>query len=269
MEALESGRVVQNLLAKANLPPENVCQILRESAGADGRMLMRMLNTLRTRAFLCLNNLVGSLGIDDLGGADRLFHTWTELGKLCLESGPAAAAEGAAGAELKESASSAMRAIVHKLAENENVESASAPFAAVTKEDLAKMLEFGASSEDPAVRTNVVNMAGNIGVMTVSSSGSEAAAEAVTQFLLEAAARDASLRVVGEALDKIFDMYAEDSTDALCEKVGVVGKLKQLRTGLKIKMQKQSKKGEDSSMMKQTKVNLARFIKYKAQRGID
>ena len=262
MEALESGRVVQNLLAKANLPPENVCQILRESAGADGRMLMRMLNTLRTRAFLCLNNLVGSLGIDDLGGADRLFHTWTELGKLCLESGPAAA-------ELKESASSAMRAIVHKLAENENVESASAPFAAVTKEDLAKMLEFGASSEDPAVRTNVVNMAGNIGVMTVSSSGSEAAAEAVTQFLLEAAARDASLRVVGEALDKIFDMYAEDSTDALCEKVGVVGKLKQLRTGLKIKMQKQSKKGEDSSMMKQTKVNLARFIKYKAQRGID
>ena len=86
MEALESGRVVQNLIAKANLPPENVCQILREGAGADGKMLLRMLNTLRTRAFLCLNNLVGSLGIDDLGGADRLFQTWTELGKLCLEA---------------------------------------------------------------------------------------------------------------------------------------------------------------------------------------
>ena len=255
VEALESGRVVQNLIAKANLPPENVCQILREGAGADGKMLMRMLNTLRTRAFLCLNNLVGSLGIDDLGGADRLFLTWTELGRLCLE------ADG--GAELKESASSAMRAIVHKLAESA---SGSAPFAAVTGEDLAKLLEFGAASGDSAVRTNVVNMAGNIGVMTAESGSG--AAESVTQFLLEAAARDTSLRVVGEALDKIFDMYAEDTTDALCKKAGVVGKLKQLRTGLKVKMQKQSK-GEDLSLMKQTKVNLARFIKYKAQRGID
>ena len=260
VEALESGRVVQNLLAKANLPPENVCQILMESTGGgDGKMLMRMLNTLRTRAFLCLNNLVGSLGVDDLGGVDRLFHTWTELGKLCLES------DGSA--ELKESASSAMRAIVHKLAECDSA-AASSPFAAVTKEDLAKLLEFGAASGDPAVRTNVVNMAGNIGVMTVECGESSEAAESVTQFLLEAAARDTSLRVVGEALDKIFDMYTEDSTDALCTKVGVVGKLKQLRTGLKVKMQKQSK-GEDLSLMKQTKANLVRFIKYKAQRGIN
>ena len=255
MESLERGGVVRNLLAKANMPPENVCQVLKESA--DGKMVMRMLNTLRTRAFLCLNNLVASLGIDDLGGADRLFHTWTELGKLCLESPPET------DAELKESASAAMRAIVHKLAES----GGERPFAAVTKDDLAKILEFGAASGDATVRTNVVDMAGSIGVMTVSLSESEAA-EAVAHFLLEAAARDASLRVVGEALDKIFDMFAEDSTDALCKKVGVVRKLKQMRTGFKIKMQKQGK-GEDISMMKQTKVNLARFIKYKAQRGID
>ena len=165
-----------------------------------------------------------------------------------------------------ENMNSKVKIFLFWIASQAESESASAPFAAVTKEDLAKMLEFGAASDDSAVRTNFVNMAGNIGVMTASSESE--AAESVTVFLLEAAARDTSLRVVGEALDKIFDMYAEDSTDALCKKVGVVGKLKQLRTGLKIKMQKQSK-GEDISLMKQTKVNLVRFIKYKAQRGIE
>ena len=49
-------------------------------------------------------------------------------------------------------------------------------------------------------------------------------------LLVDAPTRDGPL--VGEALDKIFDMYAEDSTDALCKKVGVVARKAPIIRGL-------------------------------------
>ena len=44
-------------------------------------MLVRALKTLRLRSFLCLNNLVGGLGMDDLGGATVVGQTWANLGR--------------------------------------------------------------------------------------------------------------------------------------------------------------------------------------------
>ena len=93
LEAFVSNNLVSKVLAKANFPAENVCQILREEdykksqSKMGGQIILKMLSTLRSRAFLCVNNMLGSnLSVEDLGGADALFTVWSNLGILCFQS---------------------------------------------------------------------------------------------------------------------------------------------------------------------------------------
>merc|ERR1719414_1159942 len=93
LEAFVSNNLVSKVLSKANFPAENVCEILREetlgrSKSKDkigGHIILKMLSTLRSRAFLCVNNMLGSnLTVEDLGGSQALFAVWSNLGVLCF-----------------------------------------------------------------------------------------------------------------------------------------------------------------------------------------
>ena len=86
----------------------------------------------------------------------------------------------------------------------------------------------GASSQDVGVRVNIVNIAGNIGLLHVSKiviPGSTPDPEVtgslstIVTFLVEAASRDVDLRVVAESLDKVIDIFTEDETDSFCVEV--------------------------------------------------
>jgi hypothetical protein len=164
--------------------------------------------------------------------------------------------------DLLESATSAMRAITQKL-----VEVNSKTFNNVTESDLASLVACGASSSESRIRINIVHI---LGLLANNNNASHKLVEDISTFLCEAAARDVDLRVVAEALDKIFDIYAEDDTDPICEKVGLVTKLKQVVPGLKAKisMQKKSLSCEDYSLIMMAKTNLVRFIRYKEKRGL-
>ena len=91
LEAFVSNNLVSKVLAKANFPAENVCEMLREEKSKsqskiDGQTILKMLSTLRSRAFLCVNNMLGSnLTVEDLGGAQALFSVWSNLGILCFQ----------------------------------------------------------------------------------------------------------------------------------------------------------------------------------------
>ena len=94
LEAFVSNNLVSKVLAKANFPAENVCEMLREEkleksksqSKIDGQTILKMLSTLRSRAFLCVNNMLGSnLTVEDLGGAQALFSVWSNLGMLCFQ----------------------------------------------------------------------------------------------------------------------------------------------------------------------------------------
>ena len=95
LEAFVSNNLVSKVLAKANFPAENVCELLREenydkksqSNNLRGQIILKMCSTLRSRAFLCVNNMLGSnLSVEDLGGAEALFTVWSNLGILCFQS---------------------------------------------------------------------------------------------------------------------------------------------------------------------------------------
>ena len=110
IETMNAQKILDQVLAKAILPAENVQEILKSSSGFvqhDGEMVLQLLKTLQSKAFLCLNNIFDVVPLEDLGGSDKLFQVWKDLGTLALS------------AELDEvvleSATSAMRASTQKL----------------------------------------------------------------------------------------------------------------------------------------------------------
>ncbi len=252
LEAISSHGLMKKVIAKATYPAENVQEILNSSHGKkyDGPMVMKMVSSLRSRAFLCLNNLFEAVTIDDLGGADSLFEVWTNLGQLVFESNA-------------DEASSAMRAATEKL-----VEAKSPQLEQLAITDLQKLLEFGAKQTEASVRTNVVVIAGSLGMLFVNKSNDKA--KLIAQFLVEAATRDVECRVIAEALDKIFDVFAEDDTDELFVELDLLSKLKQMQPGLKVKINMLKRnRGQDQEthgLVNMAKTNLVRFIKYKEKR---
>ena len=161
-----------------------------------------------------------------------------------------------------------MRATTQKLFEAK----CSDPFNSICKSDIEKMIEFGSTSPEANIRINMVQIIGNLGAMsTLPNVGLNLSESSpmFAQFLLDAASKDADIRVVAEALDKIFDMFAEDYTDNLCIRVNLVSQLKKILPTLKIKIGliKKGKRQEVEEcflpVVNIAKTNLSRFIKYK------
>merc|ERR1719510_1507374 len=284
LEAFISNDLVSKVLAKANFPAENACEILEAAERGKSRKrqnkygghnILKMLSTLRSRAFLCVNNMLGAdLSVDDLGGTEALFSVWSNLGLLCFQNTMRNGApmsrhvEIVDNVELIESATSAMRATTQKLLEAKCHQ----PFSTLSSVDIQKMIEFGATHPEANIRINLVQIIGNIGTLSTIIGASKTLSQNshhCAQFLLDAAAKDADIRVVAEALDKIFDMFAEDYTDALCVEISLLNQLKKILPILKVKMGL-VKKGKRQEVQQSflpvvniAKTNLIRFIKYK------
>lgn len=107
-EAVSSVELVPRLLSKLEPPAENVCGIL--SSNKDSQRLLVKFKLLQTRSLFCFHNLVSGLDVQCLGGADKLFELWTSISQEVLKSFEVQ------GEEFLEAASSAMRAIILKLA---------------------------------------------------------------------------------------------------------------------------------------------------------
>lgn len=200
---------------------------------------------------------MGLLTNEELGGVDALFDTWSKLGQICFsnESGAEKPSD-----ELFECATSAMRALTQKL-----VEVKSPQLGLVSKGDLERILTSPCS--DPRSKVNVIHIAGAIGSLVAAkeSKESDEVVGGIGLYLCELAAKETNLRVVAEALDKIFDIFGEDNTDPTCQRIELVAKLQSLLPGLKTKMaiQRRTMSGQDHSIIVMAKTNLVRFINYK------
>ena len=164
-----------------------------------------------------------------------------------------------------------MRATTQKLFEAKCYQ----PFNKLCQLDIQKMIQFGATNPEANIRINLVQIIGNIGTLSTLADVSDnlsQSSELFTQFLIDAASKDTDIRVVTEALDKIFDMFAEDSTDTLCAHMNLVGQLKKILPILKVKIglvKKGKRQGINEDFLpivNIAKTNLTRFIKYKENR---
>lgn len=229
---------------------------------SSGRRVLTHHQDLRTRAFLCLSNLTELLSVTDLGGVQNLYQTWTNLGNLCFNTQ-------SVDENLLEAATSAMRAVTHKLCND----SSGAEMFRLNNSDLDSILAFYSKASQVSqtrVRTNTVHIVGEVALMASRYPEDTVCQQVLSKlsvWLVDTAAKDKDIIVSGEALDKFMDVFTEDSSDQLFARLGLLHKLKQIMGPFKDRVEQNKKVlGPNYPLLHQAKSNLQRFIKYKQKR---
>ncbi|CAH0394634.1 unnamed protein product [Bemisia tabaci] len=252
-EAVSSVELVPRLLSKLEPPAENVCGIL--SSNKDSQRLLVKFKLLQTRSLFCFHNLVSGLDVQCLGGADKLFELWTSISQEVLKSFEVQ------GEEFLEAASSAMRAIILKLAAEK--------YSSSIKLDQSDLeILFSATKKCPydSIRAILIRNIGTFGTFFINSE-QESVLDAVGTFLLEMCNSSKEVWIIAEAVDALMDLYAEDETDASAARINLVQRLQIGAPVLKTMIRSQKGKlGDHLPLVSTVQSNLGRFIKYKGKR---
>ncbi|KPI94899.1 HEAT repeat-containing protein 3 [Papilio xuthus] len=261
LEALISLNIFEKVWARTQLPAENVMLILKEYEGS--KLLHKKLHTLQTRALLCVNNMLSSLPIDNLGGINGIYKIWIDVGKLVFK-------ESSENLYILESATAVMRAALDKIKFRENGKSGECDlFRDLSLSDIEMMITGIRDCQVPEIRSNLIRMIGILALLLVNklNETSSNVICAITDFILEQAHKENEVWVLAEAIDTLVDLYSEDETDVLAAKVKLVEKLSILAPILKNKARQQRKLPKEYKVLVSTATsNLPRFIKYKKGR---
>ncbi|XP_063103220.1 HEAT repeat-containing protein 3 isoform X1 [Cavia porcellus] len=159
--------------------------------------LIKKMNTIQCRALVGLQSLVSLLDVDHLGGAPALQALALHLSQL-LFSQP----DFAKNADFLEAISSALRALLQIMA-SKNIPQC------MTPDQLMSLCKAGIHSSNVGVRVNVVSILGITGSVLAKEDGTLETLKTIGCFLLEVATKDPCLVVAGEALDALFDVFAD------------------------------------------------------------
>ncbi|KAI8438557.1 hypothetical protein MSG28_011021, partial [Choristoneura fumiferana] len=260
LEALITLDIFDKIWTKTQLPAENVAMILKEYEGSS--LIYKKLQNLQTRSLLCVNNMLASLPLDNLGGVNGVYKIWVEAGKLVFKQN--------SDAILLESATAVMRASLDKIKLRENGSTnGTVLFSDLAVSDLEMMFTGIRECNVPEIRSNLIRMIGLLALLLVNSLNETTANVicTITDFILDQAHKENEVWVLAEALDTIIDLYSEDETDVLAAKLNLVDKLSALAPIMKNKARQQKKLPKEFRVLVSTVIsNLPRFIKYKKGR---
>ena len=205
-------------------------------------MLLKRYETLQSRAFLCLSNIVTAFNVEEVGGGKELFDVWCNLAVLAFQ-------EGQKSDQVLEAATTSMRAIIRKLS--------------LHNDDMVVAL----------LKVNLLQILGTLGSMAagteplpVLDATRAAVVRGIGQVLLDTACQATDLLIAAEALDAIFDVFKEDHVDFIAVEILLVERLKQLAPSFKQRVHAQRRRPSDQFPVVMTvKDNLMRFIKYKVK----
>lgn len=249
--------IISKILQKASpLATSLISKLLDSNCG---RNTLKKLFDLQTRALLCLSNIVGAVDEAFLSESTSLMKLWTDL--YYLASLPRESTD----QDFKWAVTSALRAVIQRLSEVQasNVKFENSDSISHMQEtDLDFLVGLAKDIENREVQINVVKIISTIGCII--STGSYPLLKKIGIILLEVACHNEDVVVVAEALDSLFDVFKEDSTDFIAKEIGLVDKLRALQPSFKTRVSGNRRKfGENYAVVMMAKSNLARFIKYK------
>ncbi|KAG8251774.1 hypothetical protein J6590_072615 [Homalodisca vitripennis] len=254
-EALEKHKLAKLVYMKISSLPENVMDIITNCA--QSRALAKRVVRLQCCVYLCLNNLVSVVDMEQFGGPHALYSLVRSIFKqrLCLNPQQPGFE---CNAELIEASTAAIRAILLRLASFKFSD-----LGDINPYDLEEIFKIGILPE-PRVQANVARIVGTLGVLLVSN---PLLVKMVGNYLLEAVERQQALWLSAEALDSLMDVFADDCTDQTAAEINLVPRLQALTHRLKSKMRQERKTlGEHYPVVSTVMTNLSPFIKYKGTR---
>lgn len=258
-EALVGQNIVSKVMDHVSQLDEKLASLLVEhklSAAVPKRV-----HAVRCRALLCIGNLAQALQPDDFGSTSGLVSTWTSLAQLAFVH------MDFEDLELLEASTSACRSVLQALATaaSNSGSGVAPPLPSVSDEELRVLTQVGLQCSEPAVRTNVTRIMATLGCLLGAHQTN--VLKKVGQYLLEVSSKDSDIVVVTEALDATFDVFGEDTTDAVAAEIDLVTKLRQVLPAFKSKVNQAKKTlGNHYPVVMTARTNLIRFLKYKAQR---
>lgn len=216
--------------------------------------LIRKMNTIQCRALMCLQSLVSLLDIDHLGGVPALQTLAQHLSQLLFSQPDFAKHD-----DFLEAISSALRALLQTMA-SKNIPQC------MTPEQLMTLCRAGIHSSSIGVRVNVVSILGITGSVLAKEAGTLETLKTIGCFLLEVATKDPSLVVTGEALDALFDVFADgEEAERASVQIKLLSALKEFQPVFKMKIRKEGRgkySPDQLCVLDNVKMNLRRFVAY-------
>ncbi|XP_045725975.1 HEAT repeat-containing protein 3 isoform X4 [Mirounga angustirostris] len=218
------------------------------------KSLVRKMNTIQCRALVCLQSLVSLLDVDHLGGPAALQTLAQHLSQLLF-----AQPDFAKHVDFLEAISSALRALLQTMA-SKNISQC------MTPNQLMTLCTAGIHSSNTGVRVNVVSILGITGSVLAKEDGTLETLKTIGCFLLEVATKDPSLVVAGEALDALFDVFADGKeAERASVQIKLLPALKEFQPVFKMKIRKEGRgkySPDQLCVLDNVKMNLRRFVAY-------
>ncbi|KAK5873627.1 hypothetical protein PBY51_018652 [Eleginops maclovinus] len=250
--ALINHSIPEKVLKKTEIPRKEAVDVCRQNSSWRG--MIKKMQRVQSRALTCLHSLLSSMDADSLGGAAALQAAAQHLSTLVF-----GAAEIPKDEEFLEAVISAMRSLLQMIA-SKNIPQC------MTPQQLMSLSEAATRCDVVSVRVNAVAILGITGSTLAKEKGSAGTLQMIGNALLQVSTKDADLVVNGEALDALFDVFADgDEAETAAKNIQLLPALKTLQPMFKAKIRKEGRgkySPQQLCVLDNIKVNLRRFIGY-------
>uniref|UniRef100_A0A671X7L7 HEAT repeat containing 3 n=1 Tax=Sparus aurata TaxID=8175 RepID=A0A671X7L7_SPAAU len=247
--ALISYSIPEKVLKKTEFPRKEAMDVCHQNPS--WRSLIKKMQRVQSRALTCLHSILSTMDAESLGGAAALQGAAQHLSTLVFEIPK--------DEEFLEAVISAMRSLLQMIA-SKNISQC------MTPQQLMSLSEAATRCEVVSVRVNAVAILGITGSTLAKEKGTAETLQMIGNALLQVATRDADLVVNGEALDALFDVFADgDEAETAAKNIQLLPALKALQPVFKAKIRKEGRgkySPQQLCVLDNIKVNLRRFIGY-------
>ncbi|XP_013982711.1 HEAT repeat-containing protein 3 [Salmo salar] len=250
--ALINHNIPEKVLKKTQFPSSEAMDVCRHNP--TWKILMKKMHQVQYRALMCLHNMLSTMDTESLGGAAALQAVAQHLSTLVFSPPEIPKEE-----EFLEAVTSAMRSLLQIIAYMKIPQ-------CTTPQQMMSLSEAATRCDVVSVRVNALAILGITGSTLAKEKGTAETLQMIGNALLQVATKDANLVVCGEALDALFDVFADgDEAERAAENINLLSALKALQPVFKAKIRKEGKgkySPEQLCVMDNIKVNLRRFIGY-------
>uniref|UniRef100_A0A4W5RYK8 HEAT repeat containing 3 n=1 Tax=Hucho hucho TaxID=62062 RepID=A0A4W5RYK8_9TELE len=214
----------------------------------------KVMHRVQYRALTCLHNMLSTMDAESLGGAAALQAVAQHLSTLVFSPPEIPKEE-----EFLEAVTGAMRSLLQIIAYMKIPQ-------CMTPQQMMSLSEAATRCDVVSVRVNALAILGITGSTLAKEKGTAETVQMIGNALLQIATKDANLVVCGEALDALFDVFADgDEAERAAANINLLPALKALQPVFKAKIRKEGKgkySPEQLCVLDNIKVNLRRFIGY-------
>ncbi|KAI5626173.1 HEAT repeat-containing protein 3, partial [Silurus asotus] len=244
--------IPQLVLKKAEFPSHAALEVCGRNPA--WTCLIKKMQRVQCRALTCLHNMLAVMDVECLGGAAGLQAVAQHLSTLIFSSADVLKDD-----EFLEAVTSAMRSLLQIMA-SKNIPQCMSP------QQLMSVCEAAMRCDVVSVRVNALAILGITGSTLAKEKGSAETLELIGNALLSVASKDVNLVASGEALDALFDVFADgEEAERAAQNINLLTALKSLQPAFTAKIRKEGRgtySRDQLCVLDNVRVNLRRFIGY-------